>query len=65
MNDRHKGKGGGEMRESRGREREKGTLVSDMSHLAYMEFTFSRQSLGPGEQNTRPCVYPGSGDEIS
>lgn len=45
--------------------REKGTLVSDMSDLVYMKFTFSHQSLGPGEQNTRPCVYPGSGDEIS
>ena len=48
-----------------GRER-KGHL-SQICHvnLVYMKFTFSHQSLGPGEQSTRSCVYPGSGDEIS
>lgn len=57
MTEAEKGKGGGE--------REKGnTGVSDMLNLVYMKFTFSHQSLGPGEQNTRSCVYPGPGDEI-
>ena len=48
-----------------GRER-KGHL-SQICHvnLVYMKFTFSHQSLGLGEQSTKSCVYPGSGDEIS
>ena len=61
------GRGGGEEGREGGREG-KGALltpsVGNMLDLVYMKFTFSHQSLGPGEWNTRSCVYPGSGGGV-
>lgn len=72
MNDRDRegeGRWGGEVerREEREAERERVLLtpsVWNMLDLVYMKFTFSHQSLGPGEWNTRSRVYPGSGGGV-
>ena len=49
MTEIEKGKGGGEMRERRGREREKGTFVSNMScKLGLHEVHIFTPITGPG-----------------
>lgn len=61
--------GGEERGRKRGRrDRERGVfglLMSQMTGLINVQHTFSYQSLGPGEWNTRSCVYPESGDGVS